>query len=199
MDKTRIALLATLSDLHRQPIKYDLAELGRIVASVQPDLLGIEVERDEFEREDLSRAPVEVRETLVPLAAHTDTVVVPIGAGSREELRASGEGIAAALVRGLDAALTGVQKTANDARTVNSALVTNTCGLICHVEEYVCGRQGRSAWEATNVKMLASILDMVRRDPQARILVAVQCRRKHRLEPKLKQVPEVDLVNYWEL
>ncbi len=199
MNKTRIAILGTIADLHKQPIRYDLAELRRIVADVQPDLLGIEVERDEFEREDLSRAPVEVREALVPLARRSDTVVVPIGAGSSEELRASSEGIPAALIRGLDAMLTSVQKTANDARRVNSALVSHTCGLICHLEEYVCGETGHRAWLTTNEKMLANIIGMVRRDPQARILVAVQCRRKHRLEPKLRQAPGVELVNYWEL
>ncbi len=199
MNRTRIAILGTLSDLHQQPIRYDLAELRRIVAEVQPDLLGVEAERDEFERDDLSRAPVEVREALVPLARRSDTVVVPIGAGSSEELRASSEGMPAALMRGLDAMLSGIQKTANDARRVNSALVSQTCGLICHIEEHICGEQGRRAWEGTNGKMLENILVMVQRDPQARILVAVQCRRKHWLEPKLRQAPEVELVDYWEL
>jgi hypothetical protein len=199
MNMTRMAILGTLSDLHLQPIRYDLAELGRIIAEVQPDLLGVEVEREEFERGDLSRARVDVREALVPVARRTDTVVVPLGAGSGEELRASGEGLPAALIRGLDVTLTGVQKTANDARRVNSGLVNHACGLICHLEEQICGEGGRRAWELTNEKILANILGMVRRDPGARILVAVQCRRKHRLEPKMRQRPEVELVNYWEL
>jgi hypothetical protein len=199
MIRTRIAILGTIADLHKQPIRYDIDELKRIVTHVQPDLLGVEVERDEFEREDLSRVPVEVREAMIPLARRSDTVVVPIGAGSNEELRASTEGLPAALIRGLDAMLIGVQKTANDARRVNSALVSHTCGLICHLEEHVCGEQGRRAWEATNEKMLGNIVAIARRDPQARILVAVQCRRKHWLEPKLKQVPDIELVKYWDL
>jgi hypothetical protein len=199
MNRTRIAILGTLSDLHRQPIRYDLGELKRIVTEMQPDLLGVEVERDEFERDDLNRAPVEVREALIPLARRSDTVVVPIGAWSNEELRASSKGIAPALVRGLDAVLVGVQKTANDARRVNSKLVSHACGLICHIEENVCGERGRRAWETTNEKILANIVAIARRDPQARVLVAVQCRRKHWLEPKLRHVREVDLVNYWEL
>ncbi len=199
MNKTRIATLATLSDLHRQGIRYDLAELKRIVAEVEPDLLGVEVERDEFERNDLSRASIEVREALIPLARRSDTVVVPIGAGSNDELRASSEGVPAVFIRGLDAMLASVQKTANDARHVNSTLVSHTCGLICHLEEHVCGKRGRGAWKRTNEKMLANIVAMARRDSAARILVAVQCRRKHWLEPKLQQMPEVELVNYWEL
>lgn len=199
MNKTRIALLGTLSDLHKQPIRYDLDELKRIVTELQPDLLGVEAERGEFERDDLSRAPVEIREALVPLARRSDMVVVPIGAGSNMELHASNGGLPAAVIRRLDAMIARVQKTANDARNVNSALISSTCGLICHVEEYVCGDQGRQAWEATNQKMLANILAMVQRDPAARVLVAVQCRRKHWLEPKLVRRSGIELVTFWEL
>ncbi len=199
MNRTRLAILGTLADLHRQPIRYDLADLTHIVAEVQPDLLGVEVEQAEFERGELSRAPVEVREALIPLARRTDTVIVPIGAGTNEELRSTGEGLATALIRGLDGLLTGIQRTANDAQHVNSALVSQTCGLICHLEEYVCGEQGRRAWEMTNEKMLANILALAQRDPQTRILIAVQCRRKHWLEPRLRKMTGIELVNYWEL
>lgn len=199
MNKVRLALLGTLSDLHKQPIRYDLAELARIVVETQPDLLGVEVERDDFERDDLRRAPIEVREALIPLARRSDTVIVPIGAGSPDELRAAGDGIGTVLIRILDTALAVVQKTANDARRINSALVSHTCGLICHIEEHACGARGRRAWAMTNEKMLTNIVAMAERDPQARILVAVQCRRKHWLEPKLRKMPDITLMNYWEL
>lgn len=197
--KTRIALIGTVSELHRQPIRYDLDELARIVATVQPDLLGVEVERAEFERGDLSHAPVEVREALVPPARHSDTVVVPLGAPSREELQPTHAGLQAALVRLLDCAVTLVQRTANDARRVNSALVSHTCGMICSVQEVVCGEGGRAAWKATNERIAATIASIAERDPGTRVLVAVQCRRKHVLEPKLRKLPDVELVNYWEL
>ena len=105
MDKTRIAILATLADLHQQPIRYDLAELARIVTDVQPDLLGVEVERDEFERADLARAPIEVRDALIPLAQRSDIVIVPIGAASGDELRAPAANPAAPLLRLLDVTL----------------------------------------------------------------------------------------------
>jgi hypothetical protein len=203
MTKTRIAILATLSNLHRQPIRYDLAELSRIVTRVQPDLLGVEIERDDFERDDLARAPVEVREALIPLARHSDIVVVPIGAGLEEELRAPRQGwllgLRAALIHWLDGVLTQMQIWANGAREVNSAIVSHACGLICHLEEHTCGEGGRRAWQAANRKMLENIVAMAQRDPQARILVALQCRRKHWLEPKLRRLPDIELVNYWEL
>ncbi len=55
MNKTRIALLGTIADLHQRPIRYDLDALSHIVADARPDLLGVEIERDEFEREDFIR------------------------------------------------------------------------------------------------------------------------------------------------
>ena len=199
MSTTRIALLGTLSQLHLQPIRYDLAALARIVAEIQPDLLGVEVDRDEFERADLEHSPIEVRETLVPLARKSDMVVVPVGAPSPEELRPPHPGVRAALIRVLDATLQQVQMTANNARSVNSASVSHACGLICHLEEYACGEGGRQAWKIANSRILGHIGEIARRDPGTRILVAVQCRRKHWLEPRLRKLPDVDLVNYWEL
>lgn len=197
--KTRIALLGTLSELHRQAIRYDLNELRRIVAEVQPDLLGLELERAEFERGDLAHASVEVREALVPVAQRSDTVIVPVGAASSDELRATRIGYRSTLVRLLDAVLSLVQRTANDARRVNSAVVSHACGLICHMEERACGELGRAAWQRTNEHILANIREMTGRDPGTRVLVAVQCRRKHWLEPKLRKLPDVELVNFWEL
>lgn len=199
MNKTRLALLGTLSELHKQPIRFDLTELANILAQSHPDLLGVEIERDDFERGDLSRAPTEVRDALIPIARRSDTVIVPIGAASNDELRAPSQAPSAALVRALDAALESVQKAANDARRVNSQIVSHTCGLLCRIEARACGERGRRTWETTNEKMLANIFALTQRDPQTRILVAVQCRRKHWLEPKLRQLPEVELVNYWEL
>lgn len=199
MTKTRIALLGTLSELHKQPIRYDLAELAHIIAETQPDLLGVEVERDEFEHNDLSRAPIEVREALIPIAQRSDTVIAPIGAGSKDELRASSANTRAALIRALDALLVAIQQVANDARHVNSAFVSHACGLVCHLEEHTCGERGRRAWETTNEKLLTNVIATAERDPEARILVAVQCRRKHWLEPKLRKMPTLEVVNYWEL
>lgn len=194
--KTRIALLGTLADLHKQPICYDLGALKCLVSQTQPDMLGVEVERDEFEREDLANAPVEVGEALIPLAQKTDIVLVPIGAGSKDELRAPAYTVSAALIRALDGTLTAFQKTAGDARRVNSPFISETCGIICHLEQNTSRERGRHASESTNAKMLANIVSIAQRDPHTRILVAVQCRRKHWLEPRLRQVSEIELVNY---
>ncbi len=199
MDMTRIALLGTVSDLHTQPIRYDLAELTRIVSDVQPELFGVEVEQGDFERGDLASAPVEVRHALVPLARRTDIVLVPVGAALEGDLRAPAKGVRAAVLRALDRALKGIEKLANGAREVNSGIICHACGLICHLTAHLGGKRGRLALKSANERMLGNIVSMTRRDPGARMLVAVQCRRKHWLESRLKRLAGVELVKYWEL
>ena len=43
MNKTRLAILGTISDLHRQSIRYDLDCLQKVVADISPDLLCAEI------------------------------------------------------------------------------------------------------------------------------------------------------------
>ncbi|MCK6584886.1 MAG: hypothetical protein L6Q49_17465, partial [Anaerolineales bacterium] len=76
--QTRLAILGTMSELHKQPISYDLDCLKNVVADVSPDLLCAEITTDAWEHEDLSGTSLEVREALAPVIASTDIVLVPI-------------------------------------------------------------------------------------------------------------------------
>ena len=118
--KTRLALLGTLGHLHTEPLRYDLACLRSLVETLEPDLLGVEVEPEAWERGDLSGAPVEVREGLVPAARRTDTVIVPLAGPSPGELAPpEGGGLArlrAGLLRSADRLLTGLQRAADGPR-----------------------------------------------------------------------------------
>lgn len=202
--KTRLALLATVGHLHTEPLRYDLACLRSLVETLEPDLLGVEVDPDDWEQGDLGGAPVEVQKGLVPAARHTDTVIVPLGGPSPEELAPpeDGElaGLRTSLIREADRLLTRLQRTADGPEGVNSLLFGHVCGLICYVEAAIASDAGRRAWEATNQHILERLLWAARRDPGRRMLAAVQCRRIHWLEPQLKrQTDLLELVNYWEL
>lgn len=203
-EKTRLALLGTLGHLHTEPLHYDLACLRKLVEALEPDLLGVEMGPDAWERGNFSGAPVEVREGLVPAARRTDTVIVPLGSPSPGELAPpEGGGLAwlrTNLMRGTDRLLTGLQRIVDGPEGVNSSLFGHACGFICSLEETVASDIGRRAWEATNERILERLLWAVRRDPGRRVLVAVQCRRIHWLEPPLRrQTDLLELVNYWEL
>ena len=202
--KTRLALLGTLGHLHTEALRYDLACLRGLVETLEPDLLGVEVEPEAWEQGDLSGAPLEVREGLVPAARRTDTVIVPLGSPSPGELAPpEGRGLArlrAGLVRGADRLLTGLQRIADGPEGVNSPLFSHLCELVCAVEAVVAGEPGRRAWEATNSRILERLLWAVRRDPGCRVLVAVQCRRVHWIEARLRPLEkEITLVPYPEL
>jgi len=202
--KTRLALLGTLGHLHTEPLRYDLACLRALVEDLEPDLLGVEVEPDAWERGDLSGAPVEVREALAPAAHRTNTVVVPLAGPSPGELAPPEGGgltrLRARLLRSADRLLTTLQRTADGPEGVNSPLFGHVCEFICNVEAAATSEIGRRTWEATNQRILERLLWAVRRDPGRRVLVAVQCRRVHWLEARLRPLrAEITLVPYVEL
>lgn len=84
LPRTRLAVLGTLSDLHRQPIAYDLACLRSLVAGLAPDLVCAEVTQATWEGGELDTAVLEVREALAPVVAATDVVLIPVAPEARQ-------------------------------------------------------------------------------------------------------------------
>ena len=76
---TRIAVLGTLAEFHVDPLPYDLAALVDLVAGINPDLLCLDMTLAQWQRQDFRQLPAEYSQALLPLAAQTDMVVVPIG------------------------------------------------------------------------------------------------------------------------
>lgn len=199
--ETRLALLATLSELHREPIAYDLQCLGDLVVELAPDLLCAEITRDMWEGGDLSTAAVEVREALAPIVASTDTVLVPVAPSSeRFQDFAPDGGWRRNLVQGCDRLLRWGQLQANNPQAVNGPLFEAFCHPLCLLTEITWTAEQRAAWNAQNEQIAQNVLRAVRRDPGRRVLLAVQCQRIHKLEPLLKAGSEpVKLVPYQSL
>jgi hypothetical protein len=210
-NRTRLAFLATLGHLHTEPLKYDLECLRSIIEQVEPDLLGIEAEPEEWEQGSLGGAPVEVGGALMPASAVTDAVIVPLGGPLPAELAPPGEGrdrggrveqfarARAGVLRTADRLLEGWQRdrAAQGPEAVNSRFFRHLCGLVCSLEEMTADEAGKRAWEEVNGRILERILEMVRRDPGRRVLVAVNCRRVHWLESRLQPfASELELVPY---
>lgn len=201
--KTRIAVLGTLAELHKEPIRYNLNTLARLVEELGPDLLCAELRRDQWERGDWSRMPVEYREALIPLAERTNIVIVPIQNGAGCELVAPREGpllgLRRTILRGLDGVLRALQWLVDGPRGVNSGVFGHVCDMICALEAWTCGAATWRAWDAANRELWENILRAVRRDPGVRVLVTVDCRRRHRLVEWLRRSDEVELVDFWKL
>jgi hypothetical protein len=177
-----VALLGTIGPLHSEVLQYDLNRLRRVVEDLEPDLLGVEMDPGAWQRGELSGASVEVRDALVPAARALDTVIVPLGNGSHPAVGSRG-----LVARGLDAWLVAMQRRLDGPAGIDAPLFKHTCGLICELEALAADEAERRAWEASNAHILNRVLWMVRRDPGRRVLVAVQCRRVHWLERRLRQ------------
>lgn len=197
MTKTRLALLSTLSDMHTQPIQYDLAALADIVSRIGPDLLAVELPRTDWERGALNTAPVEVQRSLLPLAELSDVVVVPVAPDRQQFDDFSPQtGWRGKVARQLRNALRKAQRTANKAEAIHALLFQGVCHTLCLLNEMSWDAEARRAWNEQNQALVENILQAARRDPGRRMLVAVQCQRVHWLEPRLKRAPEIELVDY---
>lgn len=184
--QTRLAILGTMSDLHRQPISYDLNSLQKIVADVSPDLLCAEVTVADWEQNDVSKAAVEVREALASVVASTDIVLIPVAPSSEQYADfAPGSGWRRGIVRSFDQLLRWGQIQADDAKTVNGPWFGAFCHTVCLVTESLWNASEREAWESQNQELAENIIRAVQRDKGRRVLVAVQCQRLHRLIPLL--------------
>jgi hypothetical protein len=206
-EKSRIAVLGTIRELHREPLKYDLRALSHIIEERAPDLLCAEIGLKEWEATQLTGVSPEYREVVLPLSRRTSIIVVPIDGGQRSwsdfppqvpergvlsELRRR-------LVSFLNWVLVGLVRLAGSPRAINSGLFEHLCGALCITCLYASGRSSRRIWEQENQSLLEGVLESVRRDPGRRVLVTVDCRRKHWLRKRLRRVPEMETVNIWRL
>jgi hypothetical protein len=196
-----LALLATLSDLHYDPVSYDLASLRTIVAELAPDLLCAEITREMWEGGDLSRAALEVREALAPVVEVTDVVLIPVAPDSDRFADFAPEaGWRRGLVRAIDRALVWGQRQADTPKAINGGLFEGFCHPLCRFTELSWTAERRAAWQKQNKNIAHNIIQAVRQDAGCRVLVAVQCQRIHKLGPMLKAyADEVEFVDYWNL
>jgi hypothetical protein len=184
--KTRLALLGTMSDLHKQPIRYDLACLQKVVADLSPDLLCAEITREAWEQNDFSQASIEVRKALAPVIASLDIVLIPVAPtpGSFPDFTPN-HGWRGHIVRTFDRLLRWGQIQADDVGTVNGPWFGAFCHTVCWVTEMFWTAEARAAWEKQNRRLAENIVRAAQRDSGRRVLVAVQCQRLHHLMPLL--------------
>ncbi len=196
--RTRLAVLGTLSDLHRQPIAYDLNCLRSLVADLAPDLLCAEITRETWEGGDLSSATVEVREALAPVVASTDIVLIPVAPTPQQFADFTpAVGWRRDLVQTFDRLLQWGQRKADRPEEINGAMFALFCHTVCALTEMTWAAEDRAAWQAQNEALAANIVQAVRRDTGRRVLIVVQCQRLHWLIPLLRAHADVfEIVNY---
>lgn len=199
--QTRLAILGTMSDLHQQASHYDLNYLQKVVADVSPDLLCAEITVEAWEKQDLSGAPLELREALAPIIVSTDIVLIPVAPTPEKysdfEPNTSWR---TSLVRTFDQLLRWGQLQADDVRAINGPWFGAFCHSVCLLSEMFWNAEDRARWERQNEDLADNIVRTVQRDSGRRVLVAVQCQRLHHLLPLLHEHADLfSIVDYQDL
>lgn len=195
---TPVAVLGTLAEFHKEPIPYDLNALVKLVSRLHPDLLCLDMTPEQWQQRDFGGLPPEYREALLPLAYQTDIVIAPIaGEHPPEETNAPGwRGKAISILRRWLATL---QRTAPGPDAINQGLRHHIADLLYSLGGWLAGRTARKKLSEHTDHLTQAVLELARRDPDARILVVVNVRHCHIIRAALKKYPEIKVVKYLDL
>ncbi|MDP9310258.1 MAG: hypothetical protein M3R24_05100 [Chloroflexota bacterium] len=198
MQRTPVAVLGTLAEFHCEPIPYDLNALVQLVTDLRPELLCLDMTGEQWSRRSFGDVPPEYREALLPLAYQTDIVVAPIaGAYAPQEPTAAGwRGRFIAHLRGWLAQL---HRAAPHADAVNSGVAHWAADMLYEIILLLTDRRTRHAWRAHTRRLARNALDIVRRDPDATVLIVVNVRHCHHLRRYLRKSRDVCVVPYRQL
>ncbi len=198
MTGTPVAVLGTLADFHREPIAYNLGALVRLVESLQPDLLCLDMTVEEWAAQDFDGLPPEYREALVPLSQQSDIVVVPV-ADERPNSEPALQGVRATIGGRIRQALAYLQRSAPSPAAINQGLRHHTANGLYEVLAWLHGRQLRKAAETHAHRLAWNVVQAVRRDPGRRVLVVVNVRYCHYLRRNLRSYIDLHVVPFAEL
>ncbi|HEY6102004.1 MAG TPA: hypothetical protein VI007_02135 [bacterium] len=190
---TRVAVLGTLAEFHREPIPYDLRSLVRLVETLRPDLLCLDMTVEQWRHEQFDDLPPEYRDALLPLAHQTDIVVVPI-AGDRLPAEPSAQGWRGMLIALLRRLLASIQRSAPGPAALNEGNLHHVADSLYSMIAWLGGPQAVRAWQAHTNELVRQVLEVARRDPGRRILVVVNLRHCHHIRPALARHPEIRVV-----
>ena len=197
MKSTPVAVLGTLAEFHKEPIPYDLHALVRLVSDLHPDLLCLDMTPKQWGQSNFGELPPEYREALLPLAYQTDIVVAPI-AGEHPPDEFSALGWRGKVISTLRRGLVYLQRTARGPDSINQGISHHTADLLYSLSAWLAGAEARRAWQAHTNQLTQAVLELARRDPDARILVVVNVRHCHHIRKALTKYPEIQVMKYSE-
>lgn len=198
MERTKVAVLGTLAEFHREPIPYDLAALVKLVDGLGPDLLCLDMTADHWQRRDFSDLPPEYREALLPLAYQTDIVVAPIACENPPE-EPTASGWRGRMITVFRRWLATIQRTAPGPAAVNQGWRHEVANLLYHLTATLAGGQAFQEWQTHRNYLIQQVLALAERDPGRRVLVVVNVRHCHHIRPALRKHPDIQVVAYSEL
>jgi hypothetical protein len=195
---TRIAVLGTLTEFHADPLPYDLQALVDLVANINPDLLCLDMTLAQWQQQDFGRLPAEYREALLPLAAQTDIVVVPIG-GEQMMPRATAVGWRSSLIRIVRKVLGWMQASAPGPNAINQGWRHELANVLYALARYLAGQEAHDAYHAHVEQLAQAALQAGTNNPGNRILVVTNIQYCHHIRPRLRQQSGIQETTYMNL
>ena len=198
MAQTSIAVLGTLAEFHEEPIPYNLAALVQLVATINPDLLCLDITPEQWQRQDFSNLPPEYAQALLPLARQTDMVIVPI-AGQHLPPRPQAAGWREQLIQVLRSLLARLQRTAPNPAAINQGWRHHLAATLYSLTRSLAGGDvSHDHWQHT-ADLTQAVINVAQRDPGRRILVVVNVQHCHHIRPRLRQQPDIAVKTYLDL
>jgi hypothetical protein len=197
-ERTRVAVLGTLAEFHREPIPYDMAALLDLVVEINPDLLCLDMTLEQWHEGRFDTLPPEYQEALLPLARQTDIVVAPIG-GEKILAAPEGNGWRGTAINWLRKRLASIQRTAPGADAINQGWRHHLSTFLYGITRRLAGGSLESATRNHTDYLIQEVLEVSRRDPSARVLVVVNVQHCHIIRKKLRAFADVEIVTYTDL
>jgi hypothetical protein len=183
---TRIAVLGTLAEFHRDPLPYDLTALVDLVAEIHPDLLCLDISLEQWQQQDFSSLPAEYSEALLPLANQTDIVVVPIG-GSQAMPQATAVGWRGVLIGWARKLLAWIQASAPGPDAINQGWRHELGNVLYGLARKLAGSTVNHAYHAHIEQLSQAAQRVAENNPGSRILVVTNIQYCHHIRPQLQQ------------
>jgi hypothetical protein len=197
--RTRVAVVGTLAEFHREPVPYDLAALVRLIQEQRPDLLCLDIAAEQWASGAFDDLPPEYRDALIPLADQTDIVVVPVAGGAPPAEPVMAAAWRGATIRMPRRWLGCLQRTMRGPATASHGPRHDAAAALYWLTATLAGRRALRAWRRHTERLVERICEAARRDPGCHILVAVNVRHGHHVERALRRRTELRLVPYQRL
>jgi hypothetical protein len=195
---TRIAVLGTLAEFHEDPLPYDLAALVDLVARINPDLLCLDMTLAQWQHQNFSNLAAEYSEALLPLAAQTDMVVVPIG-GEQTMPRATAVGWRNGVIKWARKLLAWIQTGAPGPDAINQGWRHHLGNTLYNLTRSLSGHEANHAYHAHIEQVTQAAVKVAENNPGNRILVVTNIQYCHHIRPQLQQHAGIRVTPYQDL
>lgn len=193
-----IAVLGTLAEFHQGPIPYDLEALVNLVADINPDLLCLDMTLEQWQQQDFSHLPPEYSQALLPLAAQTDIVVVPVG-GQQTLRKAAAPGWRGILITWARRLLGWIQSGAPGPDALNQGWRHDWANNLYSLTRRLAGEGVNQAYHGHIEQVSQAVLAVAENNPGNRILVVTNIQYCHHIRPQLHQQPGIIQTSYKNL